>query len=137
MLSPEELMKPRYRVSEEGYPDMPYKSGQIITLSKNEDERFPYFKSPAGELYYPAFFDTYPSTFKEMQWWQERKPEDMPQYVKWVRTEKEGTVQRADFSEREMGTIILDNCSLTFSMWIVALIPSTEEEYLNYINSQS
>jgi hypothetical protein len=80
---------------------------------------------------------SYPLIFKELQWWENRKVEDMPEYVKCVKSpdnlhrknEIYYVISYASNTEcrSKLGTIILNtNCYL----------PATEEEYNQYIKSQ-
>lgn len=62
----EELLKPRYKVVAL-WPNTEFKVGQIVT-----------------DTYGLAlkFYDNYPHLFKKLEWWEDRKPEEMPEYVK-------------------------------------------------------
>lgn len=68
-MSTEELMKVRYKVIAD-YPGMDdfYKIGEII------------------QPRYPIHYGSYPHIFKKLEWWEERKESDMPQYVKSLNT---------------------------------------------------
>lgn len=94
-LSKEELLKPRYKVTAP-YPDCPFEVGQIIPMVVKE--RFPFaFEEHIDEkeywfsnlykhdecsiLYSELVFNQYPHLFKPLQWWEDRRPENMPEYV--------------------------------------------------------
>lgn len=81
-MTKEQLMRPRYKVILD-YPWCPYEVG--TTLMVNDD----------GELYSEIFgyaaskykvvqsiADKHPCMFRAMKWWEERKLEDMPDYVR-------------------------------------------------------
>lgn len=70
-----ELMKPRYKVIAD-YPDSKYKVDEIIELTWND---------PLPNKYggYQSFYNKYPHLFKKLQWWEERKEDEMPEYVKY------------------------------------------------------
>lgn len=139
MLSPEELLLPRRKV-QNMWPDMGpqgYFDGQIITLTgESNGQRFAVINT---NHVYDAFFEAFPHLFKKLEWWEGRKPEDMPEYVKWDyqkgidNTEMKGFVSRAtrwiDGHQvvTESGTITSSSC------WL----PATEAEYLTYKNKNN
>lgn len=82
MLTTEQLLTPRYKVSEHGYPDMPFTPEQILTLNSHDDRGQPYWRSKKGNFWYAPFFDRFPSIFAKLEWWEGRKPEELPPYVK-------------------------------------------------------
>lgn len=75
-MTPEELMKPRYKVIAD-YPGCPFKVGQVLEKVKTVSGKW----FVRGMFYQP---DDYPANFKKMQWWEERKPDDMPEYIKFA-----------------------------------------------------
>lgn len=82
-MSIEELLRPRYKVVAI-WPDMgdyKYFHGQIIEMQDFDSNGQWYIKTKKSTLY-DAFFDSYSNLFKKLNWWEERKPEDMPEYVK-------------------------------------------------------
>lgn len=69
-MTPEELMKPRYKV----IADWPGNRGL-----------FPVGEIIAKELSSTSLFaecDKYPHLFRKLEWWQDRQLEDFPKYVK-------------------------------------------------------
>lgn len=66
-MTKEELLKPRYKVIAD-YPQSIWKEGQIL----------PYFPEP----YAKENIEKFPKVFRKMNWWEERKAEDMPEYIK-------------------------------------------------------
>jgi hypothetical protein len=73
MLSVDELLKPRYKVIAD-YPDNKNKVGDIITLQTAQTKA-------AHELVC-GWYDKYPAIFQPLEWWQEREPDEMPEYLK-------------------------------------------------------
>ncbi len=63
-MTPQELLQPRFKVITD-YPNSPYSIGDI------------YPDYIIGDL-----VRQYPHIFKPLQWWEERKIEDMPTYFK-------------------------------------------------------
>ena len=63
-------MKPRYLVIAD-YPNSIYKIGRIL-----EQDDLQYFNYD--------HFNKYPHIFRPLQWWEQRKPEEMPEFVKFT-----------------------------------------------------
>lgn len=74
-MTPEQLMQARYKVIGD-YPGNNFKVGDILPRD---------FKVEGATLtpHMVAFYDKYPNLFKPLDWWEERGPEDMPEYVIW------------------------------------------------------
>lgn len=71
-LTKEELLKPRYLVTAD-YPCAILEVGQII----NTYESAMTYVTESEK----ACLKDYPHLFQPLQWWEERKPEDMPEHV--------------------------------------------------------
>ena len=111
----EQLMRPRYKVIAD-YPGNNMAVGKILTFEWHaENQRI--------ELCF--YYDKYPHLFRKLEWWEQRTPEEMPEYVK----EADGTVHRittwawSDFYKvfYDLGKPIL---------WSNRCTPATEQEYL-------
>lgn len=84
-MSADELLKPRYKVIAD-YPGNIIPIGSIFwddiesiniitpTGSKSIQSSYPYRHK-----------DKFPHLFKKLEWWEDRKPEEMPEYVKVIR----------------------------------------------------
>ena len=84
MKSKEELLVPRYKVSEQGYPCMPFEPNEILLLDQiDKDNIFKtgYFFIRKARFWYESFLKSFPSIFRKLEWWEERSIEDMPEYV--------------------------------------------------------
>lgn len=68
-----ELLWPRYKVIAD-YPGNNQAVGTIIQL---------YEATNAVVIEQMYFYDKYPYLFQKLEWWMDRKSEDMPEYVKW------------------------------------------------------
>lgn len=77
MLSKEELLKPRWKVIVK-YPGSPWKENDILS-DWNEEFGFGINKDSWERMYNPL---NYPAIFKKLEWWEDRKFEDLPEYVK-------------------------------------------------------
>ncbi len=73
-MTPEELLKPRYKVIAD-YPNQYYSIGHVITEESGMFQEL--------DIDFPLdYLNQYPHLFKKLEWWEDRLPEDMPQYVK-------------------------------------------------------
>jgi hypothetical protein len=113
-MSNEDLMKPRYKVIAD-FPEPRnhpyYEVGSVIRAITKEDEEY---------------FGKYQTLFKPLQWWEERKPEEMPEYVKHITT---GNIWRVKEYDLPTGAHI--SGSEISSYWAVMknLEPATETDY--------
>lgn len=134
-MKPEDLLKPRYKVIAD-YPGNKLKVGDIlIKYVFPETENYCYVTNPEilllGDNLRKEEVEQYPHLFKKLEWWEERKPEDMPEYVKCGENGKPRKVKewnmRWGLVEFEGGrTRRLQH------QWI----PSTEQEYNSYLSSK-
>ena len=76
-MTTEELLKPRYKVIAD-YPNCTFSVGQVLVQDDKEETDF----WTGDQLYTDRYPKQYPHLFKKLEWWEERKPEDMPEYVK-------------------------------------------------------
>jgi hypothetical protein len=110
----QELLKPRYKVIAE-WPGGDYLQGDIFIMGADEDGTM------LDKIHF-VFEHTckkYPHLFKPLQWWEERKESEMPEYVK-LNTNHPKTYQVKKLSEFD------DYIILRF--WL----PATKAEYLTY-----
>jgi hypothetical protein len=81
-----------------------------------------------GELFYCK---DYPDLFQEMQWYEERKSEDMPEYVKWNynkdidNTEMNGLVRKVEGWHQKGFSVIVQGQIIASRHFL----PATREEY--------
>ena len=119
----ENLLKPRYKVIA-GWPYMP-KHAKV------------------GELVADNFIlkaANYPHLFKKLEWWEERKANEMPKYVMSL-ADKKGYVFIIEEWDMDMLIGWVDKkerscCSLTAFKPEYGYFPATEKEYNDYINSK-
>lgn len=93
-----------------------------------------------------GFFDNYPNLFQSLLWWSDRKPEDMPEYVKIITSPmltrehlNVGAIVNVfkHFSDsgsghNANGCQVFGNDYMSYSRGE----PATEEEYTAYINQK-
>lgn len=123
----EDLLKPRWKVIAD-YPKSLYHVGDILNAGwRSEDLIYCDHDGPRWR--------DYPHLFRKLEWWEDRKPEDMPEYVK-----LEGKYYKpVDFSNYLGGTFYIKstNGMSKKSFPLKDSLPVTESEYLAYNQQQS
>ncbi len=76
----EELLKPRYEVTAP-WPGCSYVVGDILTQAKGLVNYYECEEKLNGLIGFP---EKYPANLCKLNWWEHRKPEDMPEYVKLI-----------------------------------------------------
>ena len=119
-----ELLKPRFKVIAD-YPESKFKVGEIIQLTWND----PFPDKYGG---YETFYNKYPHLFKKLEWWEDRKESEMPQYVayKLLPDSKEKLIKvpehfRNSFGEYNSKIFCIDQVPYCYSKCRIA----TEEEF--------
>lgn len=141
-----DLMKPRYKATGTGnfhYPNSPFTVDQVIELKKeNRSWLYEYYDHDGQYVVYQELFDSYKHLFKPLPWWSERKPEEMPQYVK--RITEPMFITQPKFGE-VLNVLLWTNMGVDGNYaaflsypgqhWKASnFIPATESEYLNHVN---
>lgn len=123
-MTKEELLKPRYKVIAD-YPCAILEVGQII----NTYESAMAYVTESEK----ACLKDYPHLFRLLQWWEDRKPEEMPEYVKCITTPDQmimpGEVFKVIWNSNGGGKAA-DNGPWIFP-YTNCFEPSTSEEYIN------
>lgn len=116
----EDLLKPRYKVIAD-YPNSEFKVGEIL-----------------GQFAMPINKDSFTNIFRKLEWWEDRKPEEMPEYVK----QKNGNTKAVykvrthfDFQDDKGWGFVADHDGI--NRYYHAYLPATESEYLAYNQQQS
>ena len=80
----DELLKPRYKVVA-GYPYSPFEVGDFIQIQNFDGHMMYKWIDDSGYEYelYESFFKDYPHLFQRLEWWQERKITELPEYIEW------------------------------------------------------
>jgi len=138
-----DLLAPRYKVIAD-YPNSPFAVGQVLNLKEvGGFWRYEWYNNAGMEYETESYFNEYSHLFKKLSWWEDRKVEDMPEYV----TSNGGTVNMQkgevfkarnwdDFA-RDIITCQIVGFSDFFAYKASELLPATEQEYITYINNQS
>lgn len=141
-LTKEQLLIPRYKVAAT-WPGMevePFRLHEIVTLTWHlEDDGEAWIHRPVkhilGSYMRQGFFEKYPHLFQPLPWWSDRKPEDMPMFIKY------GTiVLRVSKWLKGIADPLLpvdeSGNSITALLRYSHALPATEEEYTAYINQK-
>lgn len=89
-MTPEQLTQPRYEVIAD-FPNSANKIGDIVEgneggtfhmLTISEYDPFAGKSVDTDHFYSISMCDKYPAIFRPLKWWQKRKIEDMPEYIK-------------------------------------------------------
>lgn len=91
-MTPEELLIPRYEIIAD-YPNSPFKKGDILFKHTCEGADgyvyvIPHDFITSGSLTYECDVERFPKIFRKLAWWEDRKPEDLPKYLKETDTGK-------------------------------------------------
>jgi hypothetical protein len=84
----------------------------------------------------------YGNIFRKLEWHEDRKPEEMPEYVKWVEIgpfgtplELSGTIEKVEFYQPE-GVKAFKVPSQTIPIRVEYFLPATAEQFDHFINSK-
>jgi len=111
----EELLKPRYKVIAD-YPYNPVEVGELECSDTEEQGKF---------------LDQFPHLFKKLEWWEERKECDMPEYVK--STTLIGRAYKiSDANEKYEYGFMIDYPMSEHHVLYKDTLPITKEEYEIY-----
>lgn len=131
-MTPEELMKPRYKTIAD-FPSNILPIGHITTLNGTAT-------AVTSSVY---FFEKYRHLFQKLEWWEERKVEDMPVYVKTIPSfESKPRIIKVqewflyDTLDGAGNPLEMFGIKDGYSHGAFALLPATETEYLKYLETQ-
>lgn len=82
-MTPDDLLRPRYKVIAD-YPKMECEVGDIFHKLTFDNGNYTYVTnhdSPMLGRIIGHMIERMPHLFKPLAWWEERKPEEMPEYV--------------------------------------------------------
>lgn len=145
-MTPEELMKPRYKVVAD-YFFSPFEIGDIIAVDEANSVHLTtvQYHNVVGEeakfekRYRTQTLNKYPHLFKAMYWWEDRKSEDMPKYVK--RQRFSGYTEVLRVLDPSCNYRVFGHEPNTIEHRFVypdasGYLPATESEYLQYVEAQ-
>jgi hypothetical protein len=120
----EDLLKPRYKV----IADYPGNDTPVGTIHDNE----------FTVRFHEKTLNSYPHLFKKLEWWEERKESEMPEYVKSKNADKNFyyKIIKWDMVGYITGYITETQvCNLSIWKPEFNYYPCTESEYLNQKNN--
>jgi len=124
MKKPKELMKPRWKI----IADFPYNTfGEVGDILDRD-----WGWSGDDEKGFKHHVSQYPHLFKKLEWWEERNPEDMPEYVKHTASGKIWKVKEYDLPT---GAHITGPEVSTYWAVMKNLEPATEADYNAYLQT--
>lgn len=143
-LSKEQLLTIRYK-NIAPYPGSDWTANEIIAFEKDFQGRPVHYvwDSEGRKGFAPHFFDDYPHLFQKLVWHQDRKAEEMPEYVKWVEDGPFGKLEIANKVEK------VERIEPAFGSWAIKVpsqvngirpeyfVPASPEEYRQYLLSQN
>lgn len=149
-ISVEDLLKPRYILENEWF-DCPYPNGTILVKQSHSNGFGPEMWIPGQHTFLQSDLDKYPYLVRKLNWWEEREPGEMPQYLV-VNLEKHSgrfdgdpdILKVKEHFKSGPGARGLHNQSyqsftsengLSGSYSYSGYLPATESEYINYINT--
>lgn len=129
MKTPEELLKPRYKVIAD-YPGCKFKIGNILTYVREIAQTYDLWRNEKTgvEIIYSGF-GAFPHLFKKLEWWEDREPSEMPEYVKWTDT---GVLCKY---HNHIGAYFYLADDNSFGYALTNTIPATAAEYDEYVKS--
>ena len=141
-MTTEQLLAPRYKVIAD-YPGCPFNVGNILYHDIEQEERYWYSMTANDNRIYVTDINLYPHLFKKLEWWEERKQNDFPEYVK--------PLEPTDGFIKQFGDVILKVRLNTIGIWdngrasffaenlfqaarldFADYLPATELEYSQY-----
>lgn len=131
-----DLLKPRYKVIAD-YPGSDFEIGAILT---KYGMLYDYEIEPGRHRSYSDhMIEGYSHLFQKLEWWQDRKPEEMPKYVKSISGHDIGRVYKVANPNQDGRVWHIDG-EIEFGhlrRWAAGYMPITLEEYNSYINSKN
>lgn len=129
-------MKPRFKVIAD-YPDSPFGVGQILPLIfKAAGWRYEYVTYEGQDYISESQLKEYPHLFKEMEWFEDRKKEDMPKYIKSKRTGNIGVVEKWNMSKESKAVDTYASVG-SYCWFVTGIEPCTEQQYTDYVNQRN
>lgn len=145
-LTKEELLKPRIKCVID-YPGNIFGVDKILQFTDKADKEFSFseewFFIKDDVAWGKTFFDQYPLLFKKLEWYEEIKPEDMPEYVMTKPIFESDNIKYYKVSEWYMYQPPIDpeemigfTSSDGYTIGAHAVLPANESEYTAYINQK-
>lgn len=132
-----DLMRPRFLVIAD-YPGLKISVGSILIPNRLDGTINNEWVTPDNNnrcCLYGYDLSEYPHLFRKLSWWEFRKPEEMPEYVKRVES---GRVYRlADADEKYEFGFEFDYPMAEHNVLYNECLPATAADYTNYQSSKN
>ena len=123
-MTPEDLLTPRYKVIAD-YPGCPFKVGAVLEK----------VKTVSGKWFVRGMFhdpEDFPANFKKLEWWEERKGNEAPKYIK-----SNNIVYKVDRWSKSFQDTHWLGCFVNKTKYIPCeeLTPATSDDYNAYLQT--
>lgn len=132
----DKLLVSRYKLIAH-YPGCKQPIGSILTINDSHGKILVHQSALGTDFENAINPESYPHLFKKLEWHQGRAKSEMPKYVRWTNP---GTKEISFFEVVQW----LTNSAGIYTagtkdayLFIKDILPATEQEYLNYKNTQS
>lgn len=148
MMDSKELMKPRFLVIADA-PRLSYNIGRILTAIPENKDLYDCADAPSSEKIFNP--EKYPHLFRELEWWENREVDEMPDYVKqtdmvdsfnnsvpdvFIKVRKHFSCNSGDWRNDDI--FIFAPEDLTISSYSYNQFePSSESEYNTYLTTRN
>lgn len=137
-MTKEELKQQRYKVIAD-YPNSRLQIGDILVKYMFKSSTLGTYtyttnlESPLqGICCKPEWVEVYPYLFYKMRWWEDRKTQEMPEYVKQCNGNDVYKVHKHFDHQDEIGWCFVAEYDMV-SRYYKRYLPATEAEYLTFI----
>lgn len=127
----EEILRPRYKVIAD-YPmsKMYFNIGDVLYWNQQHDS---YRIDDKKVSMAKETVESYPHLFKRLEWWEERKPEDMPEYVKCIKTPDNFHFPEQFYRVHYANGICYSNIQMAVIFETNCYLPATLQEFNEYL----
>lgn len=123
---------PRYKVTGD-YPTREYdgwKIGDVIQLIQPQFDKEYYCYHTGYMLWNPEKFNKYPTLFRKLHWWEDKRKEDLPQYLRYGTN---GKVRKVNEYYILPGSVRVNFVGGRQRTLTVDWNPCTEKDYIDQI----
>lgn len=126
-MTKEQLLVPRWKCIAD-YPGNTFYIGEIFDLPSEFTHQQIIIKGNNEEIDLDVDLHKYPLIFRKLEWWEDRKLEDMPKYIKFRNSNE---IFETD-TYTGHGEAIMNKTNIHHNLFYY--LPATEEEYLKQNN---
>ncbi len=126
-MTKEQLLVPRWKVIAD-FPGNTFYIGEIFDLPSEFTHQQIIIKGNNEEIDLDVDLHKYPLIFRKLEWWEDRKLEDMPKYIKF----RNSNILFETDTYTGHGEAIMNKTNVHHNLYYY--LPATEEEYLKQNN---